>query len=154
MRKEFIFAHFCSLCFLSIETEADVFPTGKEAPESVLICGAGHSDDEQCAERRRCPNRTPTQAGLFYIIVILTAMLLKPQCSIVWHTKKISLGLNRANFSDTVNQWVIYDAYVSYEYQKELQVNMLDNLAFKYFLLDSNVSLIRALRKLILKGPG
>ena len=27
----------------------------------------------------------------------------------------------RANFSDTVNQWVIYDAYVSYEYQKELQ---------------------------------
>ena len=27
----------------------------------------------------------------------------------------------RANFSDTVNQWVIYDAYVEYEYQKELQ---------------------------------
>ena len=27
----------------------------------------------------------------------------------------------RANFSDTVNQWVIYDAYVDYEYQKELQ---------------------------------
>ena len=27
----------------------------------------------------------------------------------------------RANFADTVNQWVIYDAYVSYEYQKELQ---------------------------------
>ena len=27
----------------------------------------------------------------------------------------------RSNFADTVNQWVIYDAYVSYEYQKELQ---------------------------------
>ena len=27
----------------------------------------------------------------------------------------------KANFSDTVNQWVIYDAYVEYEYQKELQ---------------------------------
>ena len=26
-----------------------------------------------------------------------------------------------AIFSDTVNQWVIYDAYVDYEYQKELQ---------------------------------
>ena len=48
--------------------------------------------------------------------------------------EKISLGLNRANFSDTVNQWVIYDAYVSYEYQKELQVNMLNHLTFKYFL--------------------
>ena len=27
----------------------------------------------------------------------------------------------RANFSDTVNQWIIYDAYVDYEYQKGLQ---------------------------------
>ena len=27
----------------------------------------------------------------------------------------------RSNFADTVNQWVIYDAYVSYEYAKELQ---------------------------------
>ena len=27
----------------------------------------------------------------------------------------------RTNFSDTVNQWVIYDAYVAYEYAKELQ---------------------------------
>jgi hypothetical protein len=27
----------------------------------------------------------------------------------------------RANFADTVNQWVIYDAYVSYEYMKEMQ---------------------------------
>ena len=124
---------------MSIESESDVFPTGKEAPESVLICGAGHSNDEQCAERRRCPNRTPTQAGLFYIIriiVILIAMLLKPQCSIdCLAYEKISLGLNRANFSDTVNQWVIYDAYVSYEYQKELQVNMLNHLTFKYFSL-------------------
>lgn len=27
----------------------------------------------------------------------------------------------RANFSDTVNQWIIYDAYSNYELQKELQ---------------------------------
>ena len=27
----------------------------------------------------------------------------------------------RSSFSDTVNQWVIYDAYVAYEYAKELQ---------------------------------
>ena len=27
----------------------------------------------------------------------------------------------RSNFADTVNQWVIYDAYVSYEFAKELQ---------------------------------
>ena len=27
----------------------------------------------------------------------------------------------RAQFSDTVNQWVIYDAYVNYEAEKELQ---------------------------------
>ena len=26
-----------------------------------------------------------------------------------------------ASFSETVNQWVIYDSYVDYEYQKELQ---------------------------------
>ena len=26
-----------------------------------------------------------------------------------------------ATFSETVNQWVIYDAYVDYEYKKELQ---------------------------------
>ena len=26
-----------------------------------------------------------------------------------------------ATFSETVNQWVIYDSYVDYEYQKELQ---------------------------------
>ena len=33
----------------------------------------------------------PPRQAYFYIIriiVILTAMLLKPQCSIVWHTKK------------------------------------------------------------------
>ena len=28
----------------------------------------------------------------------------------------------RANFSDTVNQWIIYDAYTNYEKIKELQV--------------------------------
>ena len=28
----------------------------------------------------------------------------------------------RANFSDTVNQWIIYDAYTNYEKMKELQV--------------------------------
>ena len=56
--------------------------------------------------------------------------------------RKISLVLNRANFSDTVNQWVIYDAYVSYEYQKELQVDLLSNFS-KYF---------RALRKLNPRG--
>ena len=28
----------------------------------------------------------------------------------------------RANFSDTVNQWIIYDAYTNYEKLKELQV--------------------------------
>ena len=27
----------------------------------------------------------------------------------------------RAKFSDTVNQWVIYDAYIKYEAEKELQ---------------------------------
>ena len=26
-----------------------------------------------------------------------------------------------ASFSETVNQWVIYDSYVDYEYQKEMQ---------------------------------
>ena len=27
----------------------------------------------------------------------------------------------KAKFSEVVNQWVIYDAYVDYEYQKEIQ---------------------------------
>ena len=30
----------------------------------------------------------------------------------------------RANFADTVNQWIIYDAYTSYEHMKEMQDEM------------------------------
>ncbi len=30
----------------------------------------------------------------------------------------------RANFADTVNQWIIYDAYTNYEHIKEMQDEM------------------------------
>ena len=38
---------------------------------------------------------------------------------------------SRCIFSDIVNQWVIYDAYVNYEYQKELQDEKEKNRSLK-----------------------
>ena len=52
----------------------------------------------------------------------------------------------RANFSDMVNQWIIYDAYVDYEYQRELQ----DDLDRKGRTSEQKITRKRILGKQIL----